>query len=220
MFQCDIKRTVESLLKAPYPFKHERHKTIYEKCGLMFFSQKKLYQCNFCKIKMHGDTELLEHNKSFGHQTEMEKHIAEMLKTSTIEKYDTKSKCIFSLSICFVFSSISLYFFLFFFVCYSNSGRKVTSIKLSGMVKDQLVNATLQAAQTKLNEAMVELKNEYEWYRMNPTLHPLYAKEWNIFYLRRLSDILASKYFSLILLQYIMPDTFTFFYSSAIELVH
>ncbi|XP_055319527.1 uncharacterized protein LOC129577090 [Sitodiplosis mosellana] len=151
---CDIKKTVANLLRAPYPFPHEHHRTIYEQCGRMFFTQINLYRCNFCKIKLLGEPQLLDHNKSFGHQTEMEKEIAVRLKKSTIEK-------------------------------------KVTSIKLSGKVKEKLASAAVQAAQMKLNEAMAELKNEYELYRLSPALHPMYAKEWQVYYLRRLSDILA-----------------------------
>lgn len=86
MFQSDIKKTVDSLLRAPYPFDHEHNKTIYQQCGRMFHSQKNLYLCNFCKIKLLGEAELLEHNKNFGHQAEMEKQIAEMLKKSTFDK--------------------------------------------------------------------------------------------------------------------------------------
>lgn len=57
-----------------------------------------------------------------------------------------------------------------------------------------LCEAAVKSSKMKLDEAMAELKIEYEKYRRYPCIHPMYCKEWQIFYLRRQSEILASKY--------------------------
>lgn len=57
-----------------------------------------------------------------------------------------------------------------------------------------LKDSAIQAAKLKLYREVVELKSEYEHYRKYPVLHPMYAKEWQIFYLRRLGDLLAGKF--------------------------
>ncbi|XP_031640643.1 uncharacterized protein LOC116352297 [Contarinia nasturtii] len=154
---CDISKTVNSLLNAPYPFDHEHFKTIYEKDKdeQSLFAQANLYKCNFCKIKLLGEKSLLEHNKSFNHQAEMEKQIEDMLSKLTLDK-------------------------------------KMPTIKLSESTTEMVCKAAVQSSKMKLDEEMAELKCEYELYRNNPALHPMYAKEWHIFYLRRLSEILAN----------------------------
>lgn len=39
----------------------------------------------------------------------------------------------------------------------------------------------------------INLKKQYEAYHDSPANHPMYEKEWKIFYLRQNADLLASK---------------------------
>lgn len=39
----------------------------------------------------------------------------------------------------------------------------------------------------------IQLKKQYEAYHDSPVNHPMYEKEWKIFYLRQNADLLASK---------------------------
>lgn len=48
------------------------------------------------------------------------------------------------------------------------------------------------ASKKKLNQEWSKLNNEYSQYSEKPFLHPMYEKEWQIFYLRTLSNIIAA----------------------------
>lgn len=72
--------------------------------------------------------------------------------------------------------------------------RKAPNVKLTPLAKKMISEAALRTAEMNLVAAIADLKNEYLRYRENAALHPMYMKEWQIFYLRRLSDLLAGKY--------------------------
>lgn len=67
-------------------------------------------------------------------------------------------------------------------------------VELSPLAKEMIGKAALRTAEMNLVAAIADLKNEYKKYRENAAKHPMYMKEWQIFYLRRLSDLLAGKY--------------------------
>lgn len=81
---------------------------------------------------------------------------------------------------------------IFIFISISNDGPPV--VAYSESARKMLRITALQTSKMKLYEAIAELKQHYESYREHPVLHPMYAKEWQIFYLRRLSDLLAGLY--------------------------
>lgn len=78
----------------------------------------------------------------------------------------------------------------FIFIYISRNGQ---SDKVSLPVKNGLEQVAIQSSKKQLAEAMAQLEIDYARYHENPTLHPMYGKEWQIFYLRRLSDLLAGK---------------------------
>lgn len=80
-------KVVENLLNTPFPLPLENghHRTIFEKCGKL--AETNMYNCNICKIKLLGESKLLEHNTNFGHHAALEQHISEVLK-SRQNKYD------------------------------------------------------------------------------------------------------------------------------------
>lgn len=67
------------------------------------------------------------------------------------------------------------------------------------MAKEMLRNSAIAVSKMKLVEEWAKLKCEYKQYERNPYTHPMYAKEWKIFYLRTLADITAGNENSLIL---------------------
>lgn len=76
------------------------------------------------------------------------------------------------------------------FIYISRNGQ---SDKASLPVKNGFEQVAIQSSKKQLAEAMAQLKIQYTRYHENPTSHPMYGKEWQIFYLRRLSDLLAGK---------------------------
>lgn len=72
--------------------------------------------------------------------------------------------------------------------------RTAPNVELSPLAKKMIGNAALRTAEMNLVAAIADLKNEYQKYKENAASHPMYMKEWRIFYLRRLSDLLAGKY--------------------------
>lgn len=78
-------KVVENLLRASYPFEHKQYKTIYEKSKISLCNAN-VYHCNFCSIKILGENDLLKHNKSVEHQSEMEQYIMQKLLQATANK--------------------------------------------------------------------------------------------------------------------------------------
>lgn len=54
--------------------------------------------------------------------------------------------------------------------------------------------AAIRTSEMKMQEAMTELKLKYDFYRRNPNEHPMYRKEWYIFYLRTLSNLIEGNF--------------------------
>lgn len=68
--------------------------------------------------------------------------------------------------------------------------------------------AAIYSSKLQLNEAMAELESSYAGYRQIRTTHPMYLKEWNIFYLRTLSNLLAGTYsVNVFFLEIVNPNT-------------
>lgn len=67
----------------------------------------------------------------------------------------------------------------------------VVSEPPSKMTKKQMRDAEVHASKMKLFEEWAKVKNKYDEYQQNPCKHPMYEKEWQIFYFRTLSDIVA-----------------------------
>lgn len=54
--------------------------------------------------------------------------------------------------------------------------------------------AAIRTSEMKMQEAMTELKSKYDFYRQKPDDHPMYLKEWHIFYLRTLSNLIEGNF--------------------------
>lgn len=67
-------------------------------------------------------------------------------------------------------------------------------LNLSFPVKQMMGKAAIESSKMQLAEEMAELKIKYRGYHEQPNSHPMYQKEWHIFYLRRCSELLACKY--------------------------
>lgn len=82
----------------------------------------------------------------------------------------------------------------FLVLCLIFSIRKVQSIAISEpskMAKMKLREAALNVANMRLSEECTRLRCDYKQYEINPFSHPMYAKEWRIFYCQTLSQLAA-----------------------------
>lgn len=70
----------------------------------------------------------------------------------------------------------------------------VNSGHMSRMAKKMLRNAAINASKMKLTEEWAKLQNDYDEHKQNPCSHPMYAKEWNIFYYRTMGDLIAGNF--------------------------
>lgn len=71
--------------------------------------------------------------------------------------------------------------------------RSIAISEPSRLAKKMMRDAAIKTSKMKLNEEWTKLKFDYDQYEKNPHEHPMYAKEWKIFYYRTLSNIIAGK---------------------------
>lgn len=169
---------MHNLLQAAYPIGNFNERRVFEEYA------KDSYRCNVCERKLFGQLILTAHNRDPKHQQNLQICICAAISAMEKSMHHHFANTIRA-------NMRNVYFTLFFVkFLFTDLMRKNLEKNEPMFLTNQ---AALEYARKSLNDQIAELKRLYRAFEHCPPTHPMYLKEWQVFYLRRSSELIACK---------------------------